>query len=234
MSLRLKHVLLFGATRGVGLELARLLRKKDIMVSAMVRNTSQISALRHIGVRISYGDATSPQEVTQALGQVGEQAHIISTLSGCLGDGRFTDEVGNINVIEAAVNARAQHMTLITSLGCGETAPYASPRARAAFGAVVDAKTRAEERLKQSGLAHVIVRPGGLVDREQLGRGILTSEPAVHGYIGRAELARLVSLLLEDERALGQAFVALDADQARCAHPFERYQPSTHFRGYVL
>ena len=62
------------------------------------------------------------------------------------------DDEGNINVIDQAANREVGRFVLVTSIGCGDMAPFRSERAIAAFGAAVDAKTRAEEHFGASSL----------------------------------------------------------------------------------
>jgi len=99
--------------------------------------------------------------------------------------------------------------------------PYRSERARAAFGAIVDAKTRAELRLRKTALPYTIVRPGGLRDGPATGRGLLSDDPQLHGFIRRADLALLIERVLRDPATLGRALAAVDASEARSAAPLE-------------
>jgi len=50
--------LIFGGTRGVGLETARLIAETGEAVTVMVRDTSDLTALNEIdGIDLAYGDA---------------------------------------------------------------------------------------------------------------------------------------------------------------------------------
>ena len=98
-------------------------------------------------------------------------------------------------------------------------APYRSERAIAAFGAAVDAKTRAEEHLRQTIPQGTAIRPGGLRSEPATGRGILTTDPQMHGFIHRADVADLIVRALRDEGTAGRAFAAVDADQAKSVNP---------------
>ncbi|MCF8470880.1 MAG: NAD(P)H-binding protein, partial [Parvibaculum sp.] len=108
---------------------------------------------------------------------------------------------------------------LITSIGCGDMAPFRSERAIAAFGATVDAKTRAEEHLRRVIPAATIIRPGGLRSDPRTGRGILTRDPQMHGFINRDDVAELVVRVLGDPATIGQTFAAVDADTAQTVNP---------------
>lgn len=212
-------VLIFGASRGVGFALAALLRERGAPVRAMLRSDAGRGELEALGVRVARGDALDRADVAAAFAGLPAPAWVVSTLGGKAADGRRADDEGNITVIDAAVAARAQRLVLVTSMGCGEMAPYRSAAARAAFGDAVDAKTRAEDHLRRTGLAYTILRPGGLRSEPATGRGVLSADPEMHGYIHRADVALLVERVMRDPTTVGRAFAAVDADLARCANP---------------
>ena len=221
----MRPLFIFGASRGVGLEVARLERACHRQVIAFVRPHSETEELVRIGATVVEGDALSKTDVTLALPKKGVEFDIVSTLGGQSKDGRRADDEGNINVIDAAVkNDGAGRFLLVTSIGCGETAPFRSQRAIDAFGAAVDAKTRAEERLKASTLEWTILRPGGLKSEPATGQGILSQDPEIHGLIHRADMALLVSRSLRDASTLKHAFAAVDAQLARCVNPIQPFQ----------
>jgi len=212
-------VLLFGASRGSGLELARRLVARGVDVTALLRSESARDALERTGVRVVLGDALSPEDVSRAFDAAPAGAAVVSTLGGAPGDRTRVDELGNRHVIDRARAVGSRRIVLVTSIGCGEMAPYRSPQAIAAFGAVVEAKTRAEEHLRATPLAWTLVRPGGLRDGPPTGRGVLTDDPEVHGFIRRSDLATLVERVLYDPATVGRALAAVDSGEARCVRP---------------
>lgn len=211
-----------GASRGVGLELARLARSGGRPVVALVRPGSDSSELRHLGVEVAAGDALSRADADRLFGSLPAGCNAVSTLSGLAGDGRRADDEGNINLIDAAAaSGLTGRFLLITSIGCGEMAPYRSERAIAAFGAAVDAKTRAEEHLRRSGLAWTILRPGGLRTAPATGNGILSADPEMHGFINRADVAQLALRALRDPSTRDQAFAVVDRAEARSVNAID-------------
>lgn len=217
-------LVIFGASRGVGLELARLERAGGREVIAMLRASSDDSALVEAGARVLRGDAMSRDDIRQALAALSGYFDIVSTLGGKAQDGRLADDEGNINLIkEAQTTGQIGRFVLITSMGCGEMALYRSERAIAAFGAVVDAKTRAETLLRQSTLNWTILRPGGLVSEPTTGTGILSKNPAIHGFINRGDVALLTARALRDPATIGQAFAAVDRERASCDTPVDAF-----------
>ena len=215
----MRPVLIFGASRGVGLVLARLLQRHDVPVTAMLRPTTASAYLDSIGVDIVRGDALSRKDVARAFASAPTACDVVSTLGGRVPDGTYADDEGNINVIDAAVTHGSGRFVLVTSIGCGDMAPYRSERAIAAFGAAVDAKTRAEEHLRRLIPTATIIRPGGLRSDPGTGRGILSRDPQMHGFINRDDVAELIVRVLGDSATLGETFAAVDSETARTVNP---------------
>lgn len=217
-------VLIFGAGSGVGLCLARLLRRDGMPVFAMLRSPAAEGELAAIGVRTVSGDAFSMADIDRALALPGTQEFdVVSTIGGRGADGRRADDDGNINIADRAAVREVQRFVLVTSIGCGDMAPFRSERAIAAFGEAVDAKTRAEEHLRHRLPAATVIRPGGLRSEPATGRGILSDDPQIHGFIHRADVADLVRRALRDPATEGRAFAAVDADQAQCVNPIRPF-----------
>lgn len=219
---------IFGARTGVGLHLARLLRGDGVPVVAMLRPGADAGELEAMGVRIARGDAFLPEDIDAALDLALEfdpdgEFDVVSTIGGRREDGRFADEDGNINIADRAAARNVGRFVLVTSIGCGDMAPYRSERAIAAFGAAVDAKTRAEDHARRVIRAATVIRPGGLRSEPATGRGILSDDPQMHGFIHRADVADLVRRALRDPATEGRAFAAVDADQAHSVNPIEPF-----------
>lgn len=217
-------LLIFGATRGVGLELARHARAQGRAVTAFVRPGSTVEALQAIGATLLRGDALSSEDVARAIAGTPGDIDIVSTLGGRAQDGRRADDEGNINVVRTAVDSgRTRRVVLITSIGCGEMAPFRSARAISAFGAAVDAKTRAEDALRRSGLDWTILRPGGLISEPATGKAILSTDPEMHGIVHREDVALMTLRTLRDPATVGHAFAIVDSGRMQCANPVQPF-----------
>lgn len=221
--MRNERVLIFGATRGVGLELARLLRARGAEVVAMARPESDVEPLRALGVRLVEGDALSAADVAAAFEALGSGGRVVSTLGTAFGQPPVVDREGNVRVIEEAERHGVERFVLVTSLGCGETRPHMAERVAAVLGPIVDAKTEAEERLARSSLAWTIVRPGGLRSDPATGRGVLTEDPTIHGFVHRADVAELVARVLGDPATVGKKLAAVDAALAHGPNPLDPF-----------
>lgn len=218
---------IFGARTGVGFHLARLMRERREPVVAMLRPGTDAGLLETLGVDIVRGDAFSPSDIDAALdlaAAAGGEFDVVSTVGGRHADGRFADEDGNVNIAErAAARDELGRFVLVTSIGCGEMAPYRSERAIAAFGASVDAKTRAENHARRIIPSATFIRPGGLRSEPATGRGILSDDVQIHGFIHREDVADLIARALRDPATEGRAFAAVDAGEARSIHPIEPF-----------
>jgi len=203
-------VLIFGGTRGVGLETARLLAAAGEPVTVLVRETSDVTALSDIdGVTRVIGDALVPGSVAAAFAS-GEFDAAVSTLSGNPEAGFAVDSVGSINAIDAAKAAGAQRFILVSSIGVGDSAKALPQAALDALAHVLVEKTKAENHLIDSGLDYTIIRPGGLLDKPANGLGVLTEDVMATGIVGRAEVARLIVDALGDEGAINKVYTAIE------------------------
>ncbi|MCG5528693.1 MULTISPECIES: SDR family oxidoreductase [Halorhodospira] len=219
-----RTVLLFGATRGVGRLMAERLRERGRPVVALARVSERAEGLAQLGVRVIHGDVTDADSVTAAFRAAGETAVVVSTVSGALEKSRFVDEVGNMLVTDAARGWNPFRVVLVTAIGCGETRPYRSPQAVEAFGQIVDAKTRAENYLRGSGLPYLLIRPGGLLDGPPSGNAELTRAPDAHGNVRRADVAARLEEVIDRWDCNGQAFSVIDPTQPSAARRRQRQE----------
>ena len=140
-----KHVFLAGASRGVGREVALLLREKDIAVTALLRSSTAQNELESLGVTVRIGDALNLADVEQAMRKSQTIDAVISTIGGVSQDGVRADYLGNKNLIEAylaipkwmrtAATREAQSgmdylgkFILISSIGSGNSAVALPPQ----------------------------------------------------------------------------------------------------------
>jgi len=204
-------VLVFGGTRGIGLETVRQLREKGEAVTVLVRETSDLSALNAIdGVSTTVGDAMDMQAVTRAFA-TGEFDTVITTLGGTPDAGFMVDSVGNINAIDGATAAGVERFILITSIGTGDSRAAAPDAMLKALGMVIAEKEKAERHLIDSGLTWTIVRPGVLNDKPKNDRGRLIQDTSAVGIISRAEIARLIVEAIDSESTYGRIYSAIEA-----------------------
>jgi uncharacterized protein YbjT (DUF2867 family) len=201
-------VLIFGATRGTGLELARVLSGRGQVVTVFLRRESDRSALESLPVRLVEGDAMNLAEVESAFATARFTAAV--TTLGCYGCDTPPDYLGNRNVFDAAGRANVQRVLMVSTIGAGDSADAPPWIVRWFLEDVIALKTQPENHLAGSGLAYTIIRPGGLKDGDPTGTAALTEDTTAMGIITRADLADLIADCLADPTAIGRVYTAFD------------------------
>lgn len=127
--------LLFGAGgKGVGARTLELALAEQRPVVTVIRHADAATKLAQQGVQVFTGDACDASVVAAACRAAGPDALIISTMGGA------QDYLADRTVIDEAEKAGISRMILVTSLGCGDSWPFLSERAKAAFGQAVREK----------------------------------------------------------------------------------------------
>lgn len=176
--------LLFGAGgSGVGAETLKLALAENRPVVAVIRNAQIAAELEKKGVQIFNGDACDSSVVASACHAAGPDATVISSIGGS------QDYLAHRTVIDEAEKAGLRRMILVTSLGCGDSWHFLSPRAKAAFGQAVREKSLAESWLQTSKIEYAILRPGGLIDGDATGKAQRIQSQECHGFVKRADVA---------------------------------------------
>lgn len=203
-------VLIFGATRGTGFEMARILAARGDAVTAVVRPGSDASELEQLGVEVVRGDALDADSVDGAVASGSYRAIVIS-LGGKRGEAR-PDLIGAKHVVDAARRHGVSRALMITAIGCGDSRPVVSPKVIEMLGEILAGKTEAEDYLMQSSLAATILRPGGMTSDPASGTAIKTDDHTVMGVINRADLAQLTVDCLDDDATAGKIYHTVDPE----------------------
>ncbi|MBE9061219.1 SDR family oxidoreductase [cf. Phormidesmis sp. LEGE 11477] len=209
-------VFLAGASRGVGREIAKQLIAKGHQVIALLRSKDAEKALADMGITVRFGDALDVDAVKTAVGAQAVDV-VISTVGGVpsMEASDLPDYLGNKNLIDAAVVAKAKRFILISSIGSGDSAIALPPNVLETLGPVLKEKAQAEDYLVNSGLDYTVIRPGGLVSEAATDQEILTADVSVSGSIPRAGVARLAVACMESGRAQNQILSAIDLSMQR-------------------
>ncbi|MEG4580121.1 SDR family oxidoreductase [Microcoleus sp. MON1_C5] len=204
------HIFLAGASRGVGLEIAKCLIAQNMQVTALLRSPATSTELEGMGIKVVTGDALDAAAMEVAMAG-GEPIHaVISTIGGLPKDGERADYLGNKNLIDAAVKAGVQKFILVSSIGSGNSAAALQPQVLETLGPVLIEKEKAENHLIASGMIYTVIRPGGLKSEPATGNGILTEDSLVAGTIHRADVAQLVCQCLVSDAANNKVLSAVD------------------------
>lgn len=203
-------IVIFGATGGTGLALARAARAAGRPVVAAVRPARGRAVLDALGVTAVDCDVMAPGGVDAVFAGRPGLGAVVSLLGGRPGDTVLPDDEGNRRVIDAARSAGVRRFVLVTSVGAGDSRPAMPPQAAAILGPIADLKTRAEDYLKTAGLDYTILRPGHLRDGPETGGAVLSANPLMAGAISRDELGRALLAVLTGPRFVGGTYAIAD------------------------
>lgn len=203
----MKPWLIFGAGgTGVGaLILAQALAEGHPVV-AVVRSLDAAERLAQQGVAVFTGDACDKDVVARACEAAGPEATLLSSMGGA------HDYLAHRTVIDSAEATGLSRMILVTSLGCGDSWRWLSPRARAAFGQSVREKSLAESWLQTSTLDYAILRPGGLLTGNATGKAQRYQNVEVHGFVMRADVAAHAAQLANAPALNQQVYSLVEPD----------------------
>lgn len=213
------HVLIFGATKNTGLEAAKILVARGDDVTAFVRASSDVAALKALGVPLVVGDALDAASVNAAFSENTYDA-VVSTISGSVRN-TDVDSQGNINVFKAAESSGVKRVIFVTAIGAGGTEGVLAEGARRFLKPVIDAKTEAENDLRSRDLEWTILRPGQLPDGEATGTGLLSEDQTMMGRITRGELAALIVKCIDDPATINKVYHAVDSNMVGSFSSFD-------------
>jgi uncharacterized protein YbjT (DUF2867 family) len=216
-------IFLAGASRGVGLEVAKILTQQQIPTIALLRSPIAQPTLEAMGVTVRCGDAMVSDDLETAMGDVNIST-LISTVGGKSIDGVRSDFTANRNLIDAAVKFGVQRFILITSLGTGNSVNAIPASALEVLGEALAAKHQAEQHLIASGLIYTIIRPGGLKSEPATGNAVLTADPTIGGLIYREDVADLICQCVKSDRSYNQTLAAVDRNLRSDDRAFEVFE----------
>ena len=209
------HVLIVGASRGIGLETARQSLAAGHHVRALARSvpSMDISSARLEKVA---GDALNAKDMEAA-------ARDMDVVIQALGVG-FGELLGPISLfskatkilIPAMKGQGVKRLIAVTGFGAGESSAHISCVQRlpfqAVFGRAYQDKGVQERLIRESGLDWTIARPGVLTPGPLTRRYRVLSEPAQwrNGLISRADVADFLVQQIEGTTYVGKAPVLVN------------------------
>lgn len=190
------HILVIGASKGIGLDTVRRGLDTGHRIRAFSRSADQIS-LDHPALERCPGDATKAADLDRALD--GTEAVIM-----CLGiketPAMLWQKVTLFSDATAALlplmkEKGPKRLIVVTGIGAGDSKQALSSIERAGHWALLGRpyadKTRQEEMIRSSGLDWTIARPVILTNNTVTGTYRVLSDPATwrNGMISRADVA---------------------------------------------
>ncbi|RBP16497.1 putative NADH-flavin reductase [Roseiarcus fermentans] len=191
------HVLVVGASKGIGLEAVSVALRAGHRVRAFARSADAI-ALTHANLEKRRGNALDPADVEGALDGIDA---VIETLGVPVRDlmapVTLFSEATRV-LVPAMERQGVKRLIAVTGFGAGDSrvainwlqmAPF-----RLFLGRAYDDKGVQERIIKESGLDWTIVRPGVLVPGPPSGRCKALTEPSQwrNGLVSRADVADFV------------------------------------------
>lgn len=229
-----KLILVVGATGQTGRRLVSELRARGYRVLAGVRDLKKAQGLGlslDKGVQLVEADVLKPDQLKKAFASSSSKVDAVICATGYIGFNPSgfaeVDEIGTLNLIQAAKEANVDRFVLLTSLltnapavGQADNPNY---KFLNLFGGVLDHKLVAEKALRSSGLNWTIIRPGGLSNDppEAFGNLYISGEDTlfgsdgeVGGEISRDIVAKVLAASLEQGGAQGRVFEIVQGKKA--------------------
>ena len=145
-------IFITGASGFIGTNLAGKLAKQGYKVKCFVRKSSNISALKDLGVEIAYGDITDKESISRAMGKNSIVVHLAAVTSEVSSDYNFSRKinvVGTRNLLDVCRKKKAARIIHLTS----------ESTKRRIKGAYARTKAEADGLVKGFGTPYTIIRP---------------------------------------------------------------------------
>jgi len=209
------HVLIIGASKGIGLETTRQALDAGHDVRALARSATAI-AISNPSLEKMRGNALKTEDVKAAL--VGMDV-VIQTLGVGLGElfrpvHLFSDAT---RVLIAAMKRQdIKRLICVTGFGAGDSRASISCLQRLpfqiVFGRAYDDKSLQEQLIKESELDWTIARPGVLTSGPRTGQYQILSESSQwrNGIISRADVAEFLVRQIGDQTYIRKAPVLIN------------------------
>ena len=191
------HVLVIGASKGIGLETVKAALAAGHRVRAFARSAADI-ALSDPGLERFTGNALDAADIAPALEGIDVVVQALGVpATKLLGPVSLFSEATN-RLVPAMERAGVRRIIAVTGFGTGDSraaigllqrVPF-----RLVFGRAYDDKDAQEMRIRKSGLDWTFVRPGVLTPGAATGRYKILTEPGTwrNGLIARADVAHFI------------------------------------------
>lgn len=192
------RVVIAGGHGKIALLLERLLAGRGDQATGLIRNPDQAADLQKAGAEAVVCDLESASAEDVAALLSGADAVVFAAGAGP-GSGvtrkDTVDRAASVLMADAARRAGVRRFVQVSSMGAGQPP---SPGRDEVWAAYITAKTAAEDDLRSRDLDWTILRPGGLTDAPPTGRVRLAAPPVPRGSIPRADVAAVITALLDN------------------------------------
>lgn len=213
----MKHVLIMGASKGIGLAAVKQSLAAGHRVRAFARSASEMS-LDDPNLEKCDGNALDPQDVAAALDGIDVVIQALGVAAGpqmVLGPVDLFSDATRI-LVPTMERAEVSRLICVTGFGAGDSKSRIGCLQRIPFeivlGRAYDDKSLQERLIRESALDWVIARPGILTNGPVTGRYNVLSEPRQwrNGVISRSDVAEFLVQQIESDRYLGKTPVLVN------------------------
>jgi uncharacterized protein YbjT (DUF2867 family) len=196
-------VVVAGGHGKIGLRLLGLLAERGDRARGLIRDPDQAADLEAAGAEPVVCDMEALDDLSDCC--EGADAVVFAAGAGP-GSGperkRTVDYGAAVKLMEAGV----RRYVMVSAISAGRPEEW-SEQMRPYY----EAKADADRRLKESGLDHTIVRPGGLTDDPATGL-VTVGTDVERGQIPRADVAAVLLAVLDTPGSIGKTFELVSGD----------------------
>ncbi len=206
------HVLVIGASQGIGLETVKAALAAGHRVRAFARSAARIS-LADPSLERFTGDALEAHDVASALEGIDVVVQALGVpAKNLLGPVSLFSDATNV-LVPAMERTGVRRILAVTGFGTGDSRAaiglLQSIPFRLVFGRAYDDKDAQEMRIRKSSLDWTFVRPGVLTPGSATGRYKVLADPGSwrNGLIARADVAHFIAGQIDQPTYSRQAVV---------------------------
>jgi uncharacterized protein YbjT (DUF2867 family) len=192
------RVVIAGGHGKIALLLEHLLAGRGDQAVGLIRNPAHAADVQKAGAEAMVCDLETASADDVAALLAGAAAVVFAAGAGPRSGAPRKDSVdraASVLLADAAERARVRRFVQISSMGAGQPT---QPGADEVWAAYITAKTAAENDLRSRDLDWTILRPGRLTDAPATGRIRLAAPPVPRGTIPRADVAAVITFLLDE------------------------------------
>lgn len=204
----MEKILIVGATGSTGKRVIEILNNSQSFEPvAMIRKEEQKEIFEDMEVK--WVLANLEDNVDHALKGI-DKVIFTAGSGGETGEDKTiaVDQEGAIKVIDASKKAKVKKFVMLSAMGADD------PSQHEKLKVYLEAKHKADEHLKDSGIPYTILRPGALTDDLGLAKVKLAEKLNETGEISRDDVAFLLVMSLADPLVKNKVIEALEGKES--------------------